>query len=144
MVQSKRHLRCFINPLATQQQWLQLELPQIPSRYVSPTKIPTATEGCYSNNYKNCIPDSFVTGSESCNKNWLSTGNQSNCVALWGECTGQLNSWCGPASCHGDDNYAICVPPFENIWLFSIKIEEFLPCQYQMKIRVNIMHSYGW
>jgi len=78
----------------------------------SPTKSPTAApEGCFSNNYKDCIPDGYSSDDESCNNIWLPNGAQSNCVALWGKCNpSQPNSCCGPAICEGDSNYASCVP----------------------------------
>merc|ERR1711862_464228 len=43
-------------------------------------------EGCYSHNYKNCIPDGY-TSDTSCDKVWLPNGAEKNCVALWGECS---------------------------------------------------------
>jgi len=47
---------------------------------------------------------------ESCTQIWLPTGAQSNCIALWEECTGQTSSCCGPATCFGDSSHAACVP----------------------------------
>merc|ERR1712038_1476851 len=75
----------------------------------SPTKSPITVEGCYSNNYKDCLPDGYT--SLDCNMVWLPDGAQANCIALWEECTGNLSSCCGPAICFGDDSYASCVPP---------------------------------
>merc|ERR1712048_1382076 len=77
----------------------------------SPTKSPITGEGCYSNNYKDCLPDGYT--SFDCNMMWLPDGSQANCIALWEECTGNLSSCCGPAICFGDDNYASCVKPTE-------------------------------
>jgi len=86
---------------------------------VQPTKAPTPTppaptptpppEGCYSHNYKDCIPDGYLSDT-SCNKVWLPNGAEKNCVALWGDCTGNA-SCCGPANCFGDNTHASCVPP---------------------------------
>merc|ERR1711982_142434 len=66
-------------------------------------------EGCFSNNYKDCLPhDSSYA---SCNNVWLPDGPQDSCVALWGDCTGNLSSCCGPAECVNDGKYASCIPP---------------------------------
>jgi len=70
----------------------------------------TTPEGCFSNNYKTCLPDTF-TSDDTCNVIWLPTGAQKNCLALWKECTGESDdSCCGPAKCYGDSSYAACVP----------------------------------
>merc|ERR1712157_368680 len=46
------------------------------------TSPPTATpEGCFSNNYKTCLPDGYTSDSTLCNKTWLPRGAQKNCVA---------------------------------------------------------------
>jgi len=77
----------------------------------APTKSPTVpkVEGCFSNNYKDCLPhDSSYA---SCNNVWLPDGPQDSCVALWGDCTGNLSSCCGPAECVSDGKYASCIPP---------------------------------
>jgi len=75
------------------------------------TSPPTSTpEGCFSNNYKTCLPDGYTSDNTLCNKTWLPRGAQKNCVALWGQCTSDPNSCCGPAKCYGDNNYAACVP----------------------------------
>jgi len=79
----------------------------IPAPTISPIAFPT--EGCYSNNYKNCLPGG--SSYASCNNIWLPNGAQNNCVALWGDCTGNVSSCCGPAECLGDDMYTSCVPP---------------------------------
>ena len=77
----------------------------------SPTNVP---DGCFSNNYKTCLPDSF-TSDDTCNVIWLPTGAQKNCLALWSECTGGSDdSCCGPAKCYGDSEYAACVPQDES------------------------------
>merc|ERR1711862_1051186 len=60
----------------------------------SPTPTPS-TEGCYSNNYKNCIPNGYTSDGTYCNKGWLPNGAEKNCVALWGNCSGDI----GEASC---------------------------------------------
>jgi len=70
----------------------------------APTPTPPA-EGCYSHNYKNCIPDGY-TSDTSCDKVWLPNGAEKNCVALWGECSA-MQKCCGPANCFG----GVCVPP---------------------------------
>merc|ERR1711982_40072 len=75
----------------------------------SPTPTPS-TEGCYSNNYKNCIPNGYTSDGTSCNKVWLPNGAEKNCVALWGDCSGGQKC-CGPANCFGDIGEASCVPP---------------------------------
>jgi len=74
----------------------------------SPTPTPP-TEGCYSNNYKNCIPNGYTSDGTSCNKVWLPNGAEKNCVALWGDCSGGQKC-CGPANCFGDIGEASCVP----------------------------------
>jgi len=76
-----------------------------------PTKSPTVPEGCYSINFKDCLPAGYEDNDSSCNKIWLPNGAQNNCVALGGECTSNLASCCGPAECFGDTSYASCVPP---------------------------------
>jgi len=73
----------------------------------APTPTPPA-EGCYSHNYKDCIPDGYT--SSSCDKVWLPNGAEENCVALWGDCSG-MQKCCGPASCFGGISNAKCVPP---------------------------------
>jgi len=73
----------------------------------APTPTPPA-EGCYSHNYKDCIPDGYT--SSSCDKVWLPNGAEENCVALWGDCSG-MQKCCGPASCFGGIGNAKCVPP---------------------------------
>merc|ERR1711862_982 len=69
------------------------------------------TGGCYSNNYKDCIPEGYTSNDSSCSKIWLPNGAQSNCVALWGDCTSDSSACCGPAECFGDNIHASCVPP---------------------------------
>merc|ERR1711902_403875 len=76
-----------------------------------PTKSPTVPEGCYSINFKDCLPAGYLESDSSCNKIWLPNGAQNNCVALGGECTSNQASCCGPAECFGDNSYASCVPP---------------------------------
>jgi len=78
---------------------------------IGSTVVVPDAEGCYSNNYKNCIPDDFDSESSSCNKIWLSNPTSKTCVALWGECTNETSNCCSPAECFGDDNYSTCVPP---------------------------------
>merc|ERR1712111_261299 len=73
----------------------------------APTPTPPA-EGCYSHNYKDCIPDGYT--SSSCDKVWLPNGAEENCVALWGDYSG-MQKCCGPASCFGGIGNAKCVPP---------------------------------
>eukprot|EP00957_Ditylum_brightwellii_P017482 1316788-Ditylum_brightwellii.AAC.1 len=66
-----------------------------------PTKSPTIPEGCYSNNYKNCLTNDYVGHDKSCNMIWLPNGAPQNaCTALWGECTNGMSSCCEPATCH--------------------------------------------
>jgi len=76
-----------------------------------PVKPPTGPpEGCYSNDYKHCLPKSLSDISESCNKVWLPEGAQQNCLPLWAECTDDHSDCCGSAICFGDSSYAICAP----------------------------------
>jgi len=77
----------------------------------TPAITPPPTGGCYSNNYKDCLPDGYISSDTSCNTVWLPNGKQSNCVALWGDCTGNASACCGPADCFGDSTDASCVPP---------------------------------
>merc|ERR1712129_217380 len=58
----------------------------------APTPTPPA-EGCYSHNYKDCIPDRYT--SSSCDKVWLPNGTEQNCV-LCGEITLVCKSAVGP------------------------------------------------
>jgi len=79
----------------------------------APVEPPTAvSEGCYSNDYKNCLPNKFNDdGAASCNKVWLPDGAERNCVALWSECDAS-GDCCGGSStmCSGDSSYSVCVP----------------------------------
>merc|ERR1712176_1747265 len=97
-----------------------------PSLTAKPTSIPTeirlpttssptlslspTNEGCFSNNYKDCLPKSQLNGPASCDTVWLPNGPQQGCVALWGDCTDGGNSCCGDAVCFGDGDRAICAP----------------------------------
>lgn len=77
---------------------------------VSSTNAPTA-EGCYSNNYKDCIPDGYDSSGSSCTRIFLPNGALNNCIPLWGDCSGNPSGCCGPATCFfGDNNFASCVP----------------------------------
>jgi len=92
---------------------------EIGSTYDSPAPLPTAqptgNEGCFSNNYKDCLPDTFSGEPSSCNAVWLPNGPQQNCIALWEDCTGQgSGSCCGNAVCFGDDSHSACVPPTDS------------------------------
>merc|ERR1711982_223071 len=52
-----------------------------------PTPKPTTvSEGCFSNNYKDCLPKSLSNELKSCNTVWLPNGAQQGCIALWGDC----------------------------------------------------------
>jgi len=75
----------------------------------TPTNSPTSSEGCYSNDYKHCFPNGY--NRTSCSTIWLPNGSQGNCVALWGDCTSNSASCCGPAECFGSVTKS-CVPPF--------------------------------
>lgn len=77
----------------------------------SPTEGGTTGTGCFSNDYKTCLPDGFVPAAK-CTRVWLPDGAATGeCSALWAECTGgDDDSCCGPATCAGDASYAICVP----------------------------------
>eukprot|EP00521_Asterionellopsis_glacialis_P003008 CAMPEP_0195261998 /NCGR_PEP_ID=MMETSP0706-20130129/9495_1 /TAXON_ID=33640 /ORGANISM="Asterionellopsis glacialis, Strain CCMP134" /LENGTH=1208 /DNA_ID=CAMNT_0040315999 /DNA_START=57 /DNA_END=3683 /DNA_ORIENTATION=+ len=73
----------------------------------APVPAPTQT-GCYSNNWKDCN----VQDNQSCDSVFLTSGALSNCIALWGECTGLSDDdCCSEALCLGDGSYAQCVPP---------------------------------
>merc|ERR1712157_132703 len=95
---------------------------EIGSTYDSPAPLPTArpteptgNEGCFSNNYKDCLPDTFSGEPSSCNAVWLPNGPQQDCIALWEDCTGQSSdSCCGNAVCFGDDSHSACVPPADS------------------------------
>merc|ERR1712183_1147074 len=79
-----------------------------------PTKAPTIPEGCYSINYKDCLPASYV-GENICNsKIWLSNGARNTCVGLGGDCSSNHASCCEPAECFGNSSNASCVPPSES------------------------------
>merc|ERR1719464_1586110 len=95
----------------------------------SPTNPPVALEGCYSINYKDCLPKSFDDDSKSCTKVWLPEGTQQNCLALWYECD-DSGDCCGSATCFGDGSYSVCVPeptgpPVEGC--YSINYKDCLP-----------------
>merc|ERR1712003_325255 len=68
-----------------------------------------SSEGCYSNDYKHCFPNGYDL--TNCDTIWLPNGSQGNCVALWGDCTSNASSCCGPAECFGSITKS-CVPPF--------------------------------
>jgi cellulose 1,4-beta-cellobiosidase len=97
---------------------------EIGSTYVSPTpetptnkptpKPTTVSEGCFSNDYKDCLPKSYSNGPASCNTVWLPNGPQQGCIALWGDCTDNSSSCCGNAVCFGDADHAACVPPADS------------------------------
>ena len=74
------------------------------------SSAPQPLGGCFSNNYKDCIPEGYDHSETSCNMIWLPDGAEENCVALWGDCTGNSLSCCGPAACFGDNVKASCVP----------------------------------
>ena len=50
-----------------------------PTRLTSPT--PTVKTGCYSNNFKDCLPESYLPF-QYCNTVWLPDGAQQDCTAL--------------------------------------------------------------
>merc|ERR1711971_155627 len=80
----------------------------------SPVKPPTGPpEGCYSNDYKHCLPKSYSDSPMSCNKTWLPEGAEKNCLALWATCTDNSSDCCGSAICLGDSSYAVCAPKQE-------------------------------
>jgi len=78
-----------------------------------PSKAPTIPEGCYSINYKDCLPD-VASGDEFCNKMWLPTGAKNNCASLGSECASNQASCCEPAQCFTESGFAICVPPSDS------------------------------
>jgi len=74
----------------------------------APVTAPTShPPGCFSNNYKHC---NHPSTEDSCTMVWLPTGAQSNCLALWEECTVGSNECCEPAVCSGDGITGQCVP----------------------------------
>merc|ERR1719203_2707135 len=76
----------------------------------SPTKN-TGSEGCFSNNYKDCVPKAYSNEPASCNAVWLPNGPLQDCIALWGDCSDQgAGECCGDAMCFGDAGNAKCVP----------------------------------
>ena len=77
-----------------------------------PTSQPTP-QGCYSNNFKECLPEGYTSKITSYDTIWLPNGNLGNsCIPLWGDCTSGESSCCAPATCFGNsDTYASCVPP---------------------------------
>jgi len=81
----------------------------------SPTEGAPTGSGCFSNDYKTCLPEDFEA-SATCTTVWLPNGAATDeCSALWAECTGgDDDSCCGPAQCFGDSSYAICVPEGED------------------------------
>jgi len=77
-----------------------------------PTPKPTTvSEGCFSNNYKDCLPKLHSDELKSCNSVWLPNGAQQDCIALWGDCTDDSSSCCGDAVCSKEADYTACVPP---------------------------------
>merc|ERR1712119_122465 len=81
--------------------------------FQGPPKAPTIPEGCYSINYKDCLPD-VASGDEFCNKIWLPTGAKNNCASLGSECGSNQASCCEPAQCFAESGFAICVPPSDS------------------------------
>jgi len=82
----------------------------------APTKTPTTSStGCFSNNYKDCLPEEYSNDPTSCTTVWLPNGSRENCIALWGDCA-DLGSddCCGNAVCFGDASYSACVPPTDS------------------------------
>eukprot|EP00547_Thalassionema_nitzschioides_P009098 CAMPEP_0194226570 /NCGR_PEP_ID=MMETSP0156-20130528/42127_1 /TAXON_ID=33649 /ORGANISM="Thalassionema nitzschioides, Strain L26-B" /LENGTH=734 /DNA_ID=CAMNT_0038958965 /DNA_START=240 /DNA_END=2441 /DNA_ORIENTATION=+ len=80
----------------------------------SPVDVPTSPpEGCYSKNYKTCLPDGYTSDADTCGLIWLPQGAQTNCEALWGECN-TSSDCCGEAICFGNNEYATCVPPSDD------------------------------
>jgi len=75
------------------------------------TKTPTRTEGCYSNNYKDCNHPDFQSEDNSCSTIWLPNGSRNSCTALWGKCNDKNGNCCEPAVCHGDNFHAQCIAP---------------------------------
>jgi len=105
------------SPSPTSSPTAPIPTPPTPNPTTQPTSkvssSPTGTpEGCYSNNYKTCIPAGYDAPDTMCNKVWLPNGALiDGCLALWGECTGQGDDkCCGSAKCYGDDKYSACVP----------------------------------
>merc|ERR1711897_91037 len=78
-----------------------------------PSKAPTIPEGCYSINYKDCLPN-VASGDEFCNKIWLPTGAKNNCASLGSQCASNQASCCEPAECFAESGYAIWAPPSQS------------------------------
>lgn len=86
----------------------------IPAPTPAPVVVPTSSpEGCYSKNYKTCLPDGYTSDADTCSLIWLPEGARTNCGALWGECNNS-GDCCGEAVCFGDNEYATCVPPSDD------------------------------
>jgi len=89
---------------------------EIGSTYVQPPtnkptpKPTTKSEGCFSNNNKDCLPKAHANELLSCNSVWLPNGPQQGCVALWGDCTDN-DFCCGDAVCSEEADHTACVPP---------------------------------
>jgi len=83
-----------------------------PAPTPEPTKNPTPapSKPCFSNNYKDCLPEEYSNDATSCNTVWLPNGARQGCTALWGDCTGNSGICCGDAICFGDSSHAACVP----------------------------------
>jgi len=77
------------------------------SPVVAPTLPPQPVPGCYSKDYKNCLPDGYGSEANTCGTVWLPDGERTNCVSLWGKCN-QNDDCCGESVCFGGTN---CVPP---------------------------------
>ena len=88
--------------------------PPSPSPTPAPVITPTSPpEGCYSKDYKNCLPTNYDSSADTCGLVWLPEGKRTNCIALWSECS-QSSDCCGESVCFGDNELASCVPPDDN------------------------------
>jgi len=93
-------------------------MPVTPPTIITPTSAPFVAPtpspmGCYSKDYKHCLPDGYTSEADTCGLIWLPDGAQTSCLALWSEC-GQSSDCCGEAVCFGNNEYAACVPPSDD------------------------------
>merc|ERR1711982_323052 len=79
----------------------------------APTPPPVTSEGCYSKDYKNCLPPGYTSETDTCGQVWLPDGERSNCVALWGKCN-DSSACCGESVCFGDNVHTACIPPSDD------------------------------
>ena len=84
----------------------------------APTVPAPSGNGCCSMNFKTCdstwcgdTKDQCLSCGTSGDKAWLPNGEQSTCIARWGECTNNPDGCCSPGVCVGDEHYKQCAAP---------------------------------